>query len=517
MNTTGVKPIGKVQVDALYDQDGNLISFPLVESSLNLFRFIPAALRPSIAAGTNMQDLTSYIQPVINFAKSFGPSNTELEIVWPAGTYHVTSLDYRGANRVINRTAGAVNILGIDPAGTSIININGGIVTPTTSIKFLGYFAVQIGSGGAYQYGIDVSYVTSSELHFFGSGAFSVAAFNIDYSWDNDIWVTMTNTTNGAVWVVKCGNNSTNENVFRIRGSCDGDMAHPTTVMVLKGYANIVTGDFNSAQNGLDITGAVGPVIIAPYFETVKNNIITGVGAGTAKGTTIIGGTYEAGTNGAAFSLGTGGGSENTTIISPRIRGTSGGANRTAFALGAACFYLNVFSPDIDSVAPEAIDNIYTGTWNGATGGLPMFGVQTTHWISFPPVKVSSADPNTQDDYAENTWVPSFTNLTIVLGGGSVTYTGAYTKIGRLVFFTAQVKPAGGATTQSVAGTTYINNLPFMSKLGERAMLTASDGGIANLGVGLVFETAGVLYGYTPNWGPSVSEIYVSGVYQSND
>jgi hypothetical protein len=79
--------------------------------------------------------------------------------------------------------------------------------------------------------------------------------------------------------------------------------------------------------------------------------------------------------------------------------------------------------------------------------------------ITFPAAISASSDANTLDDYEEGTWTPALTNLTI--NSGTPTYSGAYTKIGRLVFVSWVI--AGTRNITITADSTFINNLPFSS------------------------------------------------------
>lgn len=79
--------------------------------------------------------------------------------------------------------------------------------------------------------------------------------------------------------------------------------------------------------------------------------------------------------------------------------------------------------------------------------------------IAFPATQSASSDANVLDDYEEGTWTPALTNLTI--NSGTPTYSGTYTKIGRLVFVYWSI---GGTRNITVtANSTFINNLPFTS------------------------------------------------------
>lgn len=83
----------------------------------------------------------------------------------------------------------------------------------------------------------------------------------------------------------------------------------------------------------------------------------------------------------------------------------------------------------------------------------------TAGQIAFPATQNQSADPNTLDDYEENTWSP-----VIAFGGASVgvTYTaqiGKYTKIGNVVHFQVSITLSNkGSSTGAVT-----ISLPFAS------------------------------------------------------
>ena len=97
------------------------------------------------------------------------------------------------------------------------------------------------------------------------------------------------------------------------------------------------------------------------------------------------------------------------------------------------------------------------GAMVGPTGFANLSG------IMFPATQVPSADANTLDDYEEGTFTP-----TVILGGGSVTYTtqtGSYTKIGRLT--TVQIGIAVNVVT-SPSSTVEIGGLPFASSATQK-------------------------------------------------
>jgi hypothetical protein len=97
------------------------------------------------------------------------------------------------------------------------------------------------------------------------------------------------------------------------------------------------------------------------------------------------------------------------------------------------------------------------------------------------------------DDYEEGTWTPTVGNQTVV---GSFSSNGAYTKIGRQVFFRGQVI---GSTSITGSSGSYIGGLPFIS--------TASgtgNGTIANQSSGAIIFI-----------GPADYNIYIIGGYST--
>jgi len=107
------------------------------------------------------------------------------------------------------------------------------------------------------------------------------------------------------------------------------------------------------------------------------------------------------------------------------------------------------------------------------------------------------------NDYEEGTWTPVATNLTVV---GSVTYTGKYTKIGRVVYI--NLKVLASTSSSSVANSTEFSGLPFAPA--DTAPVTAANANtVASLGDGIM-DTNSKLY--PPTW-TSVANAVLSGFY----
>ena len=95
--------------------------------------------------------------------------------------------------------------------------------------------------------------------------------------------------------------------------------------------------------------------------------------------------------------------------------------------------------------------------FNGAETRWPNSFINNSS-ITFPATQVSSADPNTLDDYEEGTWTPNQgAGLTVV---GAFSSSGTYTKIGRQITITGTV--AGATSVAISAGGTICTNCPFV-------------------------------------------------------
>lgn len=114
------------------------------------------------------------------------------------------------------------------------------------------------------------------------------------------------------------------------------------------------------------------------------------------------------------------------------------------------------------------------------------------------------------DSYSTGTWTPTFTSLTVVLGGGSVTYTGRYTKIGRMVFFQVRVIPSGGATTASTAGTTYCDMGLAAAQNGCNRCMNE----VTRVSNGNQIVDASTDRIYAPGWTATTDSMVITGEYE---
>jgi hypothetical protein len=449
----------------------------ILRDRVSVFDFMSPAQKADVrAGGVGLVDVTAAVQAAIKHAKTFSGTQTEVTLEWPAGGYNITSLNLVGASRIEMRALGNVNIYGTSVGGTSILDYDGGTITPTYSPIWSGNFAVQCAAGASYQYGVKFSFLTGARIDMSVSGPFSVNTIFINYCWDNEFKLTAGNSSGLAIPTVACGSNNVNRNNFNMRTTGAADLSIASIGFQVAGYANEIRGDFSSSQIGLNLYACTGCTFVSPYFEVNTKSVATQL---NPQGNVFLGGLYQPSTNGCAFDLSS---SYNTTIISPRIRGDVG-VNRTAFVLGGgACYGLEVLTPMIDAAT---IDTIYTGTWRGPGNFAKDFKVLGAQWLSFPTAQVQSSDANTLDDYEEGTWTPVLTASTP--GDLAVTYgtqLGTYTKIGRKVTVTFSINTSSFTWTTAV-GNVQITGLPYTSDI------------TYGLAVGTVMYTGVTLGGYT--------------------
>ena len=90
--------------------------------------------------------------------------------------------------------------------------------------------------------------------------------------------------------------------------------------------------------------------------------------------------------------------------------------------------------------------------------------VQVSKGISFPATQSAQSDANTLDDYEEGTFTPSFAYETP--GTSNITFgvrAGTYTKIGRVVYFTIDVRIAT-FSKGTASGGLFVTGLPFAQR-----------------------------------------------------
>lgn len=105
------------------------------------------------------------------------------------------------------------------------------------------------------------------------------------------------------------------------------------------------------------------------------------------------------------------------------------------------------------------------------------------------------------------TWTPTWTGLTVV---GALTTTGRYMRIGRLVHVHVEVQ--GATSTASTAGSTFVNNLPFISASDAGVLVTDRTATASTTLSGLI--PSGTDDCYTPTWAANGDKFMIDGWYE---
>lgn len=113
--------------------------------------------------------------------------------------------------------------------------------------------------------------------------------------------------------------------------------------------------------------------------------------------------------------------------------------------------------------------------------------------------------------YEEGTWTPTRNGFTEVLGGGTITSTGTYTRVGRMVFVTVNISPAGGATIAATSGIgSYISGLPYTPSVASTGVWVNAGSVTASGSVWV--NTDSNMY-LTEGWGTSSALFVFSATY----
>lgn len=149
----------------------------------------------------------------------------------------------------------------------------------------------------------------------------------------------------------------------------------------------------------------------------------------------------------------------------------------------AATDFLGVWSrngSDQIVLGPSVTSGKSSGPLTLETTGAALVGLldlsgASSGQIKFPASQNASADANTLDDCEKGTFTPTLTFATP--GDLAVTYTtqtGRYTKIGRLVSYTLEVK-AASLTYTTASGSVRIGGLPFAGGSGSGAYMAVAE------------------------------------------
>jgi hypothetical protein len=158
------------------------------------------------------------------------------------------------------------------------------------------------------------------------------------------------------------------------------------------------------------------------------------------------------------------------------------------------------FSDDYDTRMFWDGTNFSIGTLTGdqfwTLGGSEKLRILSSGGITF---NGDTAAANALDDYEEGTWTPTVISLTVV---GTPTYTGRYTKVGRLVSFDLQIYST--TSTAATSGVT-VFSLPFVQAGEPRSYAICSEGSPPT---GPILTS----YIYPPTWS-ATQYVWISGTY----
>lgn len=452
------------------------VSFSMQQGQMaSVFDFIPVAEHAAIEAGTSTYDCTTDIENAIAYVDSF--QDKEKTLFWPAGWYRLKQIDVTDTRNITFMNGGYVLWIGIGGGENFIFGstnydpINPGASTQTNGFKMVGpgHWEMAPASGVSYTYGMRLEHFVSCKFEKVSTGGASYGPASganrigcyVQYSYVNEFEQCSFAAAGvpGAGYYsygVLHGGNNCNVNVYkncRVSGIAGNPTAARTVGMWINGYGNRVSDcDISAVYFGININSSVGGVFQNNYHEFCTEIITTGPAgvAGTAAGNTFIGGYYEVLQDCVAFRLGINGGSQNTVIIGPYVRGYNTETNQTFVdqVSSGACYGLSIINPNLSDIA-----NPITGTYRGNNGTSISPGILQPNWVTFPATQLASSDPNTLDDYEEGSWTPAITGVTLS------TAVGRYIKVGNQVTLFMHLTWPSTADTNSVS----ITGLPFGS------------------------------------------------------
>jgi hypothetical protein len=143
------------------------------------------------------------------------------------------------------------------------------------------------------------------------------------------------------------------------------------------------------------------------------------------------------------------------------------------YSAGAPYSYIKMGSTSSGLKFTDPADSVDLMTLS-STGALALYGASTSAngvGITFPATQSASSDANTLDDYEEGTWTPAFSAGGIT--GTSITYSGTYTKVGRVV--TVGFLAASGSGNINVSSYASFTGLPFSASATFSGSVTTED------------------------------------------
>jgi hypothetical protein len=163
----------------------------------------------------------------------------------------------------------------------------------------------------------------------------------------------------------------------------------------------------------------------------------------------------------------------------------------------------------IITITPPATNTNRAITLPDAAGAIVVSGTTPSlNGITFPATQVASADANTLDDYEEGTWTPVYQGISGSIGSTAYSVQrGRYTKVGRMVFATAEIELSNkGSWTSGVR----FEGLPFTNT-------GATELCFGSVILGFVDFAAGELYCNPRSTGANNTSMYIDKTKDNAD
>jgi hypothetical protein len=170
---------------------------------------------------------------------------------------------------------------------------------------------------------------------------------------------------------------------------------------------------------------------------------------------------------------------------------------------------LSLSGTGIITITPPATNTNRAITLPDAAGALVVSGTTPSlNGITFPATQSASADANTLDDYEEGTWTPVYSGIAGSIGSTAYSIQrGRYTKVGRVVFATAEIQLSNkGSWTSGVR----FEGLPFTNT-------GATEVCFGSVILGFVDFAAGELYCNPRSTGGNDTSMYIDKTKDNAD
>jgi hypothetical protein len=358
---------------------------------------------------------------------------------------------YNAPSGTANNTAALTQAMTLDASGRLLVGTTSGsgatmftVNQPTASTDAKTIVSVTTGTNAAFTAFVNTTVTTVGTENSSGG---SLVSGSSAYS---------TVIANNGAYPISFGTNNTERARIDSSGNVGIGTNNPAEKLSVAGAIRVHTA--SSAGFTLDAKGGLFDFV--PSSNTVRVGYVPGTsGVNTGILTFLVGSGSTAATIDSSGNFIVGTGNENGQFT---VRNAS--ANKATAAIIAS----NTSGPNyaIDAVSHATAANTpslirgYSGSASptqvfnlSGFGNITQFGGQ----IFFPATQSASTDANCLDDYEEGTWTPVFSAGGIT--GTSITYSGTYTKIGRVVSVSFRAQSA--SNNINVSSYVVFSGLPF--------------------------------------------------------